>query len=94
MQQNSALKQCIQKNEKIILLTSLFMANKNFLLAQNDVANNEMMRRNQGNRANGLLGGGGPRGNQQPQGFGSVPQLSGIAQIVGLALGSPEFQRR
>ncbi|HVD60746.1 MAG TPA: DUF1800 domain-containing protein [Gemmatimonadaceae bacterium] len=61
---------------------------------QNDVANNEMMRRNQGNRANGLLGGGGPRGNQQPQGFGSVPQLSGIAQIVGLALGSPEFQRR
>jgi uncharacterized protein (DUF1800 family) len=62
--------------------------------SENDVANNETMRRNQGNRANGLLGGGGPRRNQQPQGFGSVPQLSGIAQIVGLALGSPEFQRR
>jgi hypothetical protein len=28
------------------------------------------------------------------RGFGAVPQLSGLAQIVGLALGSPEFQRR
>ncbi len=28
------------------------------------------------------------------RGLGSVPQLSGIAQILGLALGSPEFQRR
>jgi len=40
MQQNSALKQCIQKMKKIILLASLFMANKNFLLAQNNVADN------------------------------------------------------
>ncbi len=28
------------------------------------------------------------------RGLGAVPQLNGIAQIVGLALGSPEFQRR
>jgi hypothetical protein len=26
--------------------------------------------------------------------FGSVPRLDGLAQVVGLALGSPEFQRR
>ncbi|MDQ6718784.1 MAG: hypothetical protein M3Z17_10630, partial [Gemmatimonadota bacterium] len=30
----------------------------------------------------------------QGRGLGSAPQLSGIAQILGLALGSPEFQRR
>ncbi|HMI55761.1 MAG TPA: DUF1800 domain-containing protein [Gemmatimonadaceae bacterium] len=29
----------------------------------------------------------------QGRGFGNLPQLSGLAQIVGLALGSPEFQR-
>jgi uncharacterized protein (DUF1800 family) len=28
------------------------------------------------------------------QGFGSIPELTGLAQVVGLALGSPEFQRR
>ena len=28
------------------------------------------------------------------QGFGNVPELTGLAQVVGLALGSPEFQRR
>jgi uncharacterized protein (DUF1800 family) len=28
------------------------------------------------------------------QGFGNLPELSGLAQVVGLALGSPEFQRR
>jgi len=27
-------------------------------------------------------------------GFGQIPQLTGLAQVVGLALGSPEFQRR
>jgi hypothetical protein len=27
-------------------------------------------------------------------GFGPLPQLNGLAQVVGLALGSPEFQRR
>ena len=29
----------------------------------------------------------------QGRGFGSIPQVSGLTQIVGLALGSPEFQR-
>jgi hypothetical protein len=42
-----------------------------------------------------LDGGGlGRRTIQQAPGLGPVPQLSGLAQIVGLALGSPEFQRR
>jgi hypothetical protein len=40
------------------------------------------------------LGGGGLRANAQARGLGPVPQLSGVAQIIGLALGSPEFQRR
>jgi uncharacterized protein (DUF1800 family) len=41
----------------------------------------------------------GQQGQQRPQGNplagrnGPVPQLNGIAQVVGLALGSPEFQR-
>jgi uncharacterized protein (DUF1800 family) len=34
------------------------------------------------------------RANQLALGLGSIPQLDGVAQIVGLALGSPEFQRR
>jgi uncharacterized protein (DUF1800 family) len=39
--------------------------------------------------------GDGPRrANQGARGLGPVPQLTGVAQIVGLALGSPEFQRR
>ena len=36
---------------------------------------------------------GGKRAALQGRGFGNVPQLTGLAQIVGLALGSPEFQR-
>jgi uncharacterized protein (DUF1800 family) len=36
---------------------------------------------------------GGTRAALQGRGFGNVPQLTGLAQIVGLALGSPEFQR-
>jgi len=44
--------------------------------------------------ANAGLGGGGLRANAQARGLGPVPQLSGVAQIIGLALGSPEFQRR
>jgi hypothetical protein len=39
-----------------------------------------------------------PRGRrrqrQAAQGFGNIPELTGLAQVVGLALGSPEFQRR
>jgi hypothetical protein len=37
--------------------------------------------------------GGGKRGAMQGRGLGYVPQLSGLSQIVGLAFGSPEFQR-
>jgi hypothetical protein len=37
--------------------------------------------------------GGGKRVALQGRGLGNVPQLTGLAQIVGLALGSPEFQR-
>jgi uncharacterized protein (DUF1800 family) len=36
---------------------------------------------------------GGKAGALQGRGFGNLPQLSGLTQIVGLALGSPEFQR-
>ena len=39
-------------------------------------------------------GGNGARANPLGRGTGSLPQLTGIAQVVGLALGSPEFQRR
>jgi hypothetical protein len=45
-------------------------------------------------QARGGKGGAGLRANQSVRGFGPVPQLTGVAQIVGLALGSPEFQRR
>jgi uncharacterized protein (DUF1800 family) len=40
------------------------------------------------------VGDGPRRANQAPRGLGPVPQLTGVAQIIGLALGSPEFQRR
>jgi uncharacterized protein (DUF1800 family) len=36
---------------------------------------------------------GGQRAALQGRGFGNIPQLTGLPQIVGLALGSPEFQR-
>jgi uncharacterized protein (DUF1800 family) len=60
----------------------------------NDVSRNNSVRRNQRNDVNSGVGPGGQRPNQLARGLGPVPQLSGIAQIVGLALGSPEFQRR
>jgi len=37
--------------------------------------------------------GGGKGAALQGRGFGNIPQLTGLTQIVGLALGSPEFQR-
>ncbi|HUQ20956.1 MAG TPA: DUF1800 domain-containing protein [Gemmatimonadaceae bacterium] len=83
----------LMKGENPLATTSA-MASVDSGAKENDEAGNEMMRRNQRNGVNGVLGGEGQRGNQQPRGFGPVPQLSGIAQIVGLALGSPEFQRR
>jgi uncharacterized protein (DUF1800 family) len=36
---------------------------------------------------------GGKRAAMQGRGFANIPQLTGLPQIVGLALGSPEFQR-
>ena len=38
-------------------------------------------------------GGGGKKAALQGRGLGNIPSLSGLPQIVGLALGSPEFQR-
>jgi uncharacterized protein (DUF1800 family) len=37
--------------------------------------------------------GGGRRAALEGRGFANIPQLTGLTQIVGLALGSPEFQR-
>jgi hypothetical protein len=37
---------------------------------------------------------GGRRAALQGRGFANLPQLTGLSQIVGLAIGSPEFQRR
>jgi uncharacterized protein (DUF1800 family) len=43
--------------------------------------------------ARGKKNGGGNRAALQGRGLGNIPQLTGLNQIVGLALGSPEFQR-
>lgn len=46
---------------------------------------------------NSMAGAGDPPRRRQrpaPQGFANIPELTGLAQVVGLALGSPEFQRR
>jgi uncharacterized protein (DUF1800 family) len=56
--------------------------------AMTDAANGQSaarVRRNQNQ--------GGQRPALQGRGFGNIPQLTGLSQIVGLALGSPEFQR-
>jgi uncharacterized protein (DUF1800 family) len=58
-----------------------------------DTGNDQMME-DRRPRGNGQVGVGGLRANQAARGLGPVPQLDGVAQIVGLALGSPEFQRR
>jgi uncharacterized protein (DUF1800 family) len=55
---------------------------------------NQDMRPNAARRINAIPGKNGARAGQLAGGLGPVPQLSGVAQIVGLALGSPEFQRR
>jgi uncharacterized protein (DUF1800 family) len=55
---------------------------------------NQDMGPNAARRINAIPGKNGPRPGQLAGGLGPVPQLSGVAQIVGLALGSPEFQRR
>jgi hypothetical protein len=46
-----------------------------------------------GRVARGKQNGGGKQAAMQGRGLGNIPQLTGLSQIVGLALGSPEFQR-
>ena len=41
-----------------------------------------------------VMGRGGRPGRGRQGGFQRLPQLSGLPQVIGLALGSPEFQRR
>ncbi|MDQ6769929.1 MAG: DUF1800 domain-containing protein [Gemmatimonadota bacterium] len=53
----------------------------------------EMSNASNGARARPNQNAGGRRAAQQSRGFANVPQLTGLPQIVGLALGSPEFQR-
>ncbi|MDQ6689342.1 MAG: DUF1800 domain-containing protein [Gemmatimonadota bacterium] len=53
----------------------------------------EMSSAGDGARARPNQNAGGRRAAVQGRGFASVPQLTGLPQIVGLALGSPEFQR-
>jgi hypothetical protein len=40
------------------------------------------------------MGAGVGRGRGRQGGFQRLPQLTGLPQVIGLALGSPEFQRR
>jgi hypothetical protein len=42
----------------------------------------------------GEVGANRPRMRQRAANMRRAPQLEGLAQIIGLALGSPEFQRR
>lgn len=51
-------------------------------------------RRPQDQNQTPIKGGGNKRAMLEGRGLGNGPQLTGIAQILGLALGSPEFQRR
>jgi uncharacterized protein (DUF1800 family) len=46
-----------------------------------------------GRVARGTQNGGGKKAAMQGRGLGNIPSLAGLPQIVGLALGSPEFQR-
>src|SRR5688500_19508869 len=55
-------------------------------------ASGEMGNTDNARRANQNAGG--RRGAMQGRPMGNLPQLTGLAQIVGLALGSPEFQLR
>jgi uncharacterized protein (DUF1800 family) len=61
------------------------------------MSDDAMMNAGNGQAAGGVRpaknGGGGKRAALQGRGLGNIPQLSGLTQIVGLALGSPEFQR-
>jgi uncharacterized protein (DUF1800 family) len=52
------------------------------------------MRRNATDRPPGRAALLGQRPDRPGQGFAQLPDLTGLAQVIGLALGSPEFQRR
>lgn len=58
----------------------------------NAIGMNDMNSGDESPRKNGLARGG--KGNARARMLGPATQLTGIAQIIGLALGSPEFQRR
>jgi hypothetical protein len=77
----------LMKGENPLAVTAVAPEGQNPQLATRDTMAG-------GYRINARPGGGALRANAQARGLGSVPQLSGVAQIIGLALGSPEFQRR
>jgi uncharacterized protein (DUF1800 family) len=77
----------LMKGENPLAVTAVAPEGQNPQLATRDTMAG-------GYRINAGPGGGALRANAQARGLGSVPQLSGVAQIIGLALGSPEFQRR
>jgi hypothetical protein len=58
-----------------------------------DMAPEQMTEAANGRVARGKQNGGGKKAAMQGRGLGNIPQLTGLSQIVGLALGSPEFQR-
>jgi hypothetical protein len=47
-----------------------------------------------GATADPSMGAGRGRGMRRQGGFQRLPQLTGLPQVIGLALGSPEFQRK
>jgi len=57
------------------------------------MSSQEMNSTGDGAQMRAKLNGGGKRAALKGRGLENVPQLTGLAQIVGLALGSPEFQR-
>ena len=57
-------------------------------------ANADSMRLDVGAAADPAMGAGRGRGMGRPGGFQRLPQLTGLPQVIGLALGSPEFQRK
>jgi hypothetical protein len=58
-----------------------------------DMSGDQMADAANGRVARGKQNGGGKKAPLQGRGLGNIPQLTGLTQIVGLALGSPEFQR-
>jgi uncharacterized protein (DUF1800 family) len=61
--------------------------------ADDDMAPEQMADAANARAARGKPNGGGKQAAMRGRGLGNIPQLTGLPQIVGLALGSPEFQR-